>query len=71
VGLPNVNAHSIAVDSGNGFVYVPLPGTTDVTPDAFCPLGCVAVYAQSVPEPGTLALLGIGAAGLAWRRRKQ
>jgi len=24
-----------------------------------------------LPEPGTLALLGIAAAGLGWRRRKQ
>jgi hypothetical protein len=27
--------------------------------------------AQVVPEPGTLALFGIAAAGLAWRRRKR
>lgn len=26
--------------------------------------------AHSVPEPGTLALLGVGVAGLAWRRRR-
>jgi hypothetical protein len=71
VGLPDVNAHSIAVDPGNGFVYVPLPASTSFVADALCPLGCVAVYAQSVPEPGTLALLGIAAASLAWCRRKQ
>ncbi len=29
------------------------------------------VYVTQVPEPGTLALFGIAAAGLAWRRRKQ
>ena len=28
------------------------------------------VYVTRVPEPGTLALFGIAAAGLAWRRRK-
>ena len=71
VALPDVNAHSIAVDPGNGFVYVPLPGSTLARPDALCPLGCVAVYAQGVPEPGTLALLGIAAASFAWCRRKQ
>lgn len=27
--------------------------------------------AAAVPEPGTLALLGLGFAGLAWRRRRQ
>ena len=26
--------------------------------------------AIAIPEPGTMALLGIAAAGLAWRRRK-
>jgi hypothetical protein len=29
------------------------------------------VLRPPIPEPGTLALLGIGFAGLAWRRRKQ
>lgn len=29
------------------------------------------VYVTRIPQPGTLALLGIAAAGLVWRRRKQ
>lgn len=69
VSLPNVNAHSISVDPGNGYAYVPLPGgaTNDL-----CPLGCVAVYgALAVPEPGGLPLMIaglLGLAGLAVRR---
>ena len=31
----------------------------------------IAALATPVPEPGTLALIGLGAAGLAWRRRRQ
>jgi hypothetical protein len=34
-------------------------------------LGLITSFSGSaVPEPGTLALVGLGAAGLAWRRRK-
>jgi hypothetical protein len=63
VALPDVNAHSIAVDPLNGDVFVPLEGTTAAGTDALCPNGCIAVFAQ-VPEPGSLpmfvtALLGL------------
>ncbi len=73
VSLPNVNAHSIAVDPGNGFVYVPLEGTTSALANPLCSLGCVAVYGMAgVPEPGSLPLMIAGMAGLvglAFRRR--
>jgi len=72
VSLPAVNAHSIAVDPGNGNVFLPLPGGPT---NSVCSLGCVAVFAQSVPEPGTLPVFATAVAGLAVlglrRRRSQ
>lgn len=34
-------------------------------------IGVRSDVSETVPEPGTLALLGLGIAGLAWRRRRQ
>jgi hypothetical protein len=75
--LPNVNAHSIAVDPLTNDVFVPLEGTIQAAADSLCPLGCVAVYATTAPaptpEPSSLSMLGAGLislmAAFAWRRR--
>jgi hypothetical protein len=65
IALPNVNAHSIAVDPLTGDVFVPLSGSIPgLTQDLLCPLGCIAVFAQSVPEPATLPLMVTALAGL-------
>jgi hypothetical protein len=68
------NPHSIAVDPLTGDVFVPLAGnTTAVGGNTACDLGCVAVYAAAVPEPGQLSLMFAGLAvmlAVARRRRK-
>ena len=68
VGLPPVNAHSITVDPLNSNVFVPLEGTTATATDDLCPLGCIAVFAQTIEtvrEPSSLAIMLVGFAGLA------
>jgi hypothetical protein len=69
------SAHSITVDPLNGDVFVPLAGNSTVNPCpvSFANAGCIAVFAQKVPEPGTLplfaaALFGMWGASM-WRRR--
>jgi hypothetical protein len=68
------NPHSIAVDSLTGNVFVPLAGNTSaVGGNTACDLGCVAVYADVVPEPATLSLMASGLGlvmALAGRRRR-
>ncbi len=73
LALPDVNAHSIAVDPLNGEVFVPLEGSVvGGAQDPLCPSGCIAVFAVTVPEPPSVAifltaLFGIVTAAM-WRR---
>ncbi len=64
------NPHSISVDPVSGDVFVPLAGSTLTVANNTCPLGCIAIFSQNLPEPPTITLLGFLLAGLGFSRRK-
>lgn len=66
------NPHSVAVDPLTGDIFVPLAGDTPaVGGNTACAAGCVAVYANAVPEPEVLALMSAGLTLVAgWGRRR-
>lgn len=72
-GFGKSNLHSVAVDPLNDEIFVPITASSTAFPNAGCVNGCVAVFAQNVPEPGsaTLALTAlVGMLGVTvWRRR--
>jgi hypothetical protein len=73
LGVSNLsNPHSISVDPVSGDVFVPLAGSTPSAPNELCPLGCIAVFAERVPEPSTyiLMLAGLGLFYVARRRKR-
>jgi hypothetical protein len=58
------NDHSVAVDPITGEVFVAFGASTAANPNAYCPAGCIGVFAP-VPEPGSLPILGTALAALA------
>lgn len=72
-GFGKSNLHSVAVDPLNDQIFVPITASSAAFPNTACVNGCVAVFAQNVPEPGSAplaltALLGLFGA-TAWRKR--
>jgi len=64
LGFGASNLHSVAVDPLNEEIFVPITASSTAFPNTECPSGCVAVFAQNIPEPGSLPLLVVGLAGL-------
>lgn len=58
------NIHSIAVDPVSNEVFVATSALTAGTPNPYCTNGCIAVFAQAVPEPASLPVLTVGLLGM-------
>lgn len=64
LGFGASNLHSVAVDPLNDEIFVPITASSGIFPNTECPSGCVAVFAENIPEPRSALLVATALAGL-------